>query len=174
MTAVFKINTSKNFCFHCTPYRQGITGTGAQMFPDSFPIDRRKTVTKGIQFRHPRTFRCTKQRESKAQAVKGLPAQGRAGIFYRITFFFPSKLLRAFDRQRRSPTIPKPKGMKRCAEVGILLGFHWGTVSADFLLRGTRMWYHKSTNRRKRFISRKNVFLIVGKVPAEVVGRKPM
>ena len=89
-------------------------------------------------------------------------------------FTSPSKLLRAFDRKSRSPSIPKPKGMKRCAEVGILLGFHWGTVSADFLLRGTRMWYHKSTNRRKRFISRKNVFLIVGKVPAEVVGRKPM
>ena len=80
-----------------------------------------------------------------------------------------SKLLRAFDGQCRSPTMPKPKGMKRYAKVGILLGVYWGRFPADLLLRDPQMWYHESTNRRKRIISRKNVFLIVGKVPAEVV-----
>ncbi len=29
------MDTSKIFCFHCTPLRQGITGTGALPFPDN-------------------------------------------------------------------------------------------------------------------------------------------
>ena len=72
---------------------------------------RYKTTTKAVHIRYFCAFRRPEKRESKVQAVKGLPAQGRAGILYSIAFFSsPSKLLRAFDRQSRSPTIPKPKG----------------------------------------------------------------
>ena len=140
------------------------------MLPDSYPTDRRKTATKEIQFLHSRTFRRTRKQGEQGKGCQRSARTGTRGNFIDIPLISShSKLLRAFDGQCRSPTIPKPKGTKRYVKVRILLGFYWGTFSANLLLRGAQMWYHESTNRRKRFISRKNVFLIVGKVPAEVV-----
>ena len=141
---------------------------GAQVFPDSFPIDRRKTAIKEYNFGTPKIGR------ARRGLSKVCPHRD-AREFYRIKLFSShSKFLRAFDRHSRFPTISEPKGMKRYAKVRILSGFYWGAFSADLLLKVAQMWYNQSTNRQKRFISRKNVFLIVGKVPAEVVGRKPM
>ena len=52
MTAVFKIDTSEIFCSHCTPLRQGTTGTADVQYPYDFPTYRMQTVTEAVHFQY--------------------------------------------------------------------------------------------------------------------------
>ena len=94
---------------------------------------------------------------------------GTRGNFVKENVFLvTSKLLRAFDRQCRSPNIPKPKGTKMSREGNKMRGllrfwlhelrFCWGLLTADFIAKGVLPWYNRGTNKQVRFISRRRVF----------------
>ena len=114
MTAVFKIDTSEIFCSHCTPLRQGITDTAYVLFPNDFPTDRSKNGTFSVHFR---TFRRHRNGRARRSLSKVCPTGTRRNFVIPCLFLTTPKLLRAFDRPSRSPTIQKSKGTKSPVKV---------------------------------------------------------
>ena len=121
--------------------------TVSRQFPngtDTKPQQKRYTFGASVPFGAP------EKRERKAKSVKGLP-HGDAQEFCRsLPISSHSKLLRAFDRQSRSPTIPKPKGTKMSCEGNKMRGlfrfyqhelrFCWGLLTAAFVVKREGMW----------------------------------
>ena len=148
-------------------------GSVSCKYPDIPENEGNTTDTIPVQFSVCRSFRRTK----KGRAGTVCQRSARTGTrrnFVIVFSFFALKIAARLWQTKTLSHHPQAERYEKVCNSLVLLGFYLGKFSADLLLRGSRMWYHESTNRRKRFISRKNVFLIVGIVPAEAVGRKPM
>ena len=151
MTAVFKIDTSEFFCFHHTPLRQGTTGTAGVLFPDNsrmIPIqNHNKSGTLSVL---PYLSAHPKKGRARRSLSKVCPTGTRRNFVEVSILPLISKLLSAFDRQSRSPTIPKPKGTKMSCEGNKMRGlfrfyqhelrFCWGLLTAAFVVKREGMW----------------------------------
>lgn len=100
------------------------------------PIYRRTKETQPVKnpynFQPAAPFGGQKKGE-RERCVKGLPAQGRAGIFSKAYSFKYSKFLRAFDTARKLSQTPyaercggKVTGLYRFSWVSV--GYCWGTI----------------------------------------------
>ena len=147
---------------------------GRRCFPAIFQCTGTKSQQKRYTFGAFGPFGTPKNGRARQRLSKVCPHRDTQEFCRIKSFFFPLKIAACLWQTKPLSHHPQAERYEKVCNSLVLLGFYLGKFSADLLLRGSRMWYHKSTNRRKRFISRKNVFLIVGKVPAEVVGRKPM
>ena len=89
-------------------------------YPDIPENEGNTTDTKPVQFSACRSFRRTKKGE-RERCVKGLPAQGRAGIVENHSLSYQNNSCAPLTQRESSPKLHTPKGAAEKLQVCILL-----------------------------------------------------
>ena len=157
-----------------TRHRNGSVSCEYPEIPES---EGNTTDTKPVQFSACRSFRRRKKGE-RERCVKGLPAQGRAGIFQKHTHLSIQNSCAPLTQRESSPKLQTPKGAAekfrgRTDSVGFRLGIV-GVLYRQSSLQKPRLCgiMEAQTSREVSYHGEKKSFLTVGIRCAEVAGRR--
>ena len=110
---LFSLKTSENFCFHYTSWQHGKPETETAAFPVNTPIYRRTKEKQPVQFPYnfqPAAPFGAQKKGERERCVKGLPAQGRAGIVENHSHSYQNNSCAPLKQRESSPKLRTPKG----------------------------------------------------------------